>query len=614
MPGRSSSSADPVRDESQLAVITADIDDRLIVTAAAGQGKTATLISRIEHLTGEGTDPDSEILFLSFSRAAVEEARSRSTRAGLGSAGARTFDSLAATILSEAGEYEAATGFEGRIRKATEIVRAGEAGLDSIEHVFIDESQDLVGDRAEFVLAVLRSLPDAGFTVVGDPLQGIFDFQLKEKISKSPMTSSEFLTVLESEFGARRTSLSGHYRAQSDRMAGLIPVGEMLRTMLDAQDAAANAHALLDSYRRKFEGERFTASRLELLSGYLEPAGDEISAVLTHTNYAALRASENLHEIDVPHVVRRRTRDMGLERWLASIFLEAEARKYSRDEIERLAADGNTATPPDIWRRLKSAENDRRDFRTLDIRQLNRRLRNTQTPLGLTVGDSAGVVVSTVHRSKGLEFDHVIHLTPPSDSPYAETTWENLKEKYVATSRPRESLHLVPEMGTERGYPHIEYYRWVERGFHGKGRTYVRRIELMNEDIVAERPFGASPENAAESQELLRSNARVGAPVTLTADEDLSNRTYVVYRISTEDGKAIGATGHIFGNALSRIFRLRDRRRWPVRFTGARVASVETTVGDPAVAESAGLGRSGFWLVPRLTGLITPQWPKKTGS
>ena len=46
------------------------------------------------------------------------------------------------------------------------------------KHVVVDELQDLVGDRADLVRAVLE-LTGCGFTMLGDPAQGIYNFQLE---------------------------------------------------------------------------------------------------------------------------------------------------------------------------------------------------------------------------------------------------------------------------------------------------------------------------------------------------------------------------------------------------------------------------------------------------
>ena len=49
-----------------------------------------------------------------------------------------------------------------------------------MRHVLVDEIQDLVGPRAQLVMALLR-LADAGFTLFGDPAQAIYGHQAAQQ-------------------------------------------------------------------------------------------------------------------------------------------------------------------------------------------------------------------------------------------------------------------------------------------------------------------------------------------------------------------------------------------------------------------------------------------------
>src|SRR5699024_6981192 len=72
---------------------------------------------------------------------------------------------------------------------------------------------DVVGARAEFVLELLRRIPsECGFSLLGDPAQGIYDFQLTDKAS---MPSSELLSTAAQLGDVRQVVLRGQYRARS---------------------------------------------------------------------------------------------------------------------------------------------------------------------------------------------------------------------------------------------------------------------------------------------------------------------------------------------------------------------------------------------------------------
>lgn len=599
----------PPLDESQRQVAEADPEDRLIVTAAAGQGKTETVLARLEALAESGVSVQDEVIILSFSRAAVDAVRRRARAVGLASVPIRTFDSFAAHILNECGELDTVKGFEARIRRATEIIRDGEAEVEDLAHVIIDESQDLVGDRAELVLALIEAAKGCGFTMLGDPLQGIYDFQLDDDSSISKRTSADLLNELTSEYGAKRLELTGHYRASSGHMRTLIPVGDRLRTLWTNGEDADLAHRELDTYRRRDGTERYTRSSLEQVMGYFDLDENETTAVLAATNYSVLLASEKLHDLGVDHVVRRRAQDLGIAPWVAEAFAALDSRTLSREEVAA-SLHGVSSAPEDAWRHLKDAEADRRDHRTLDVRRLGRRLRSGIIPLGLSPKDASAVTASTVHRAKGLEFDHVMHMLPASDSPAGELTWRTLRQAYVASSRARESLLVLPEIQSSNGYAKSLDERWVEFGFRGRGRAYPRRIEVTNRDVLTAYPPFDSSEHAQASQQILAEGTPIGRSVELALDSQ--PRRSLLGRYWIRHGETIlGQMSESFSWVVkTRLLRGIDSR-WPETFSGARVTSIETVAGDPDDTRDLDLGPGGYWLVPRLAGLGRGHWSDK---
>lgn len=606
-------------DASQLWVADAPAEARLIVTAAAGQGKTEVVLARLTSLNEQGVSIRDDVLVLSFSRAAVETVRRRSEGVGLEDVNIRTFDSFAASVLLDAGEFEHVRGFEARIRRATELIQDGAAEVEDLEHIIVDESQDLVGDRAEMVLALLQAADRAGFTILGDPLQGIYDFQLDDDASRSKRSSAEFLDVLEAEQSAERVALEGHYRAESERMRDLIGVGDQLRELHGRDAYLDEAHELLEEYRLRGGDESpYSRRDIDLLMPYLtdlEPG--ETTAVLAATNFDVLCLSEDLEERGVPHVVRRRARDAGPARWVGLVLGPLEARKYQRDEFET-HAKAIPEAPDDAWRRLKDVEGDRRDHRTIDVLALNRRLRTVSPPLSLTPDDCANVVLSTVHRAKGLEFDHVIDVRPSPGSPSSERTWRSLRQSYVASSRAREDLLVLTDFKRPAGAPSQVDGRWLDQRFAGRGKPMrPSRIEFTNDDVVTTIPAGPTPEMLAEGQGVLATADLLGESVDLRILTQPSGDHLPEYWIVRRDGSVLGQASESFVRALSKQLVWKTRGKpvsWPVQLMGARITSVETAVGDPDFSREAGLGASGFWLVPRLTGLIRPDWTTKTGA
>ncbi len=119
-----------------------------------------------------------------------------------------------------------------------------------LRHVVLDEVQDLVGDRAELARALLQVVgPECGFTALGDPMQGIYDWQLEN--SAAGTTNQEFLCALENELGAHRTFLATDYRARGPEPREVVQLGGRLasaetdalaRQELDEVDAQSPEH------------------------------------------------------------------------------------------------------------------------------------------------------------------------------------------------------------------------------------------------------------------------------------------------------------------------------------------------------------------------------------
>lgn len=595
-------------DSSQLNVVKSDASTRRFVVAAAGQGKTEVLVSRILELEEQDLNTSDEILVLSFSRAAVEAVRSRANFAGIRNVSILTFDTFAARLILDEGE-DAKPGFDERIRQATELLRGEEIPqiVEPLRHLLIDEAQDLVGDRAQLVISLLEAMDsDAGFTVLGDPLQGIYDFQLEESEVKT--TSTELINEIIDRFGAEQVALEKHYRAATEKMKDLVLVAEQIRSLEITEENAATAHKLLDGYIPRQIGTDFLSE-----SGALEPLEDDTTVLLASTNFEVLIASELLWESGIEHVVRRRAQEMSLAPWVYQALGNLSARIYPFEDIfARLSAvediDADVA-----WRHLKKTEGNLSLPDVLDTARLTRRLSSRAVPFSLTVDDSHRLTLSTVHRSKGLEFSNVIYIPPQSGAPAAECTWGTLRQKYVAVSRARERVikSSFPRGTMLRSRRSSKTGNSEELRFKGKGRPVPARLEFGNSDIDDLIPYSHVEFSADRIIGELQRPDLIGLPIRGVLDPDSVQDSGVVrYVLQTPEGIPIGRTSIGFGFGLKHTFRWPGSRTWdwPLAFEGARITSLETAAGNPEETEAAGLAPSGLWLVPRLTGLIRPLW------
>ncbi len=585
-------------DDSQRAVVAAGADARLLVIAGAGQGKTEVVASRIAYLVEEEElSASSEMMVLSFSRAAVHVVRTRLEAREVARVDVRTFDSLASYILAQCG-VEPVGDFASRVRQATGLLADRDNELDEIEnigHLILDEVQDLVGDRAEMTLALLDRLDEsAGFTALGDPLQGIYDFTLEKSTSK--MTSAEFLDRLVSVYGATRVALQHNYRARGAFPRNVIQLGESLRS--ESESEAADT--LVDfEYSLPHSGEITDW-------GFLNDADTGRTAILCATNGEVLRVSRFLTSQSVDHVVRRQARDFGAARWVAEVFEDFAGPEVPRVDVESaIERELDGALRDEAWYLLKGAEGRTRTMNQLNLPRLRSLIASGSVPLTLTEPDTAQVIVSTIHRAKGLEFERA-YLVHPNSPVGDQRDWRVLREKYVAFSRARDEVAMLD---IPNGWSKFEKRngRQRERKRSKSGKWYTAAIEFGTTDSRDSAPTPGDTLRARNMQRHLR-DAKPGEVITAHHDAALSDIAgELLFVLCDAAGNELGITDTWFGNALRYDFDYWFREGWGgVTIDGLRLTAVDTVACDPRLTDAAGLGESGLWLVPRAFGLVTP--------
>src|SRR5262249_47327705 len=152
-------------DASQERVITSKGSARLIVEAGPGTGKTAVSCARLAFLVSEHGVQPSKSWMISFTRTAVAEIRSRLYNY-LGDAAfavkVATVDSHAWSIHSGYDSTATLTGtYEENIDHVLSLIQNEpevQEYLEGVEHLIVDEAQDLVGNRADLIEAIIESL------------------------------------------------------------------------------------------------------------------------------------------------------------------------------------------------------------------------------------------------------------------------------------------------------------------------------------------------------------------------------------------------------------------------------------------------------------------------
>lgn len=584
-------------DDSQRAVVEIAPDNRQVVVAGPGAGKTEVVAALVERLVEvEGVDADEGVLVLSFSNAAVFAVERRLRQSGASLVAVQTMDSLAGEVLHDLAEVETeGLGFDGRIELATRLIAdEGWDRLERIQHLIVDEVQDVVGVRADFLNRVIEALPgDSGFTALGDPAQGIYDFQiLPDSKGRPPMSatsSQQLVRSLIDSHGAAERVLHGQYRARSRdaiAAAGLrdrVLLSEGLSAIEDFLARVARAGQVSDvlAVARRWPGQ---------------------TVFLTENNGQALLVAGEIAATGASVELRRSADQRVVAGWIARLLADAPKRTVARPDFDEMISRlGEGIDADHTWLSLRRLAGGRGT--EIDVVRLASRLKSKRAiPPDFMDDPGADFVVSTVHRAKGLEFENVVLVDFPLKA-WVERgePKDESRRRFVAITRAK-NLIVRSDGPDDRSLIRVgrgAASRWVIRG-RSKWQTFG--IEFGVEDLDQSRPGGA---DQAAVQAHLRRTIGIGDRLEFRLDPMRSTLDVPSYNVLHGD-LAIGRTSIEFGESLARRVGTRQKSRspWP-ELSGARLESVGTVAGAP---QAGTVGRHGLWLAPFAVGMLKMIW------
>jgi hypothetical protein len=246
----------------------------------------------------------------------------------------------------------------------------------------------------------------------------------------------------------------------------------------------------------------------------------------------------------------------------------------------------------------------------IDLQKVQERIRIGDIPTEFAQPTDERVVVSTIHRAKGLEFDRVLLFEPGADVAEGDMELgERARQLYVARTRAKRRNGVLTrsdrEYAKKDGNPGDV---WAVFGFAGRGRRYVREVEVKGTHSWKQDPAGgfAFESDAAEIQRYIEDSVERHDPLRLgrTEVEMVDGRRW--YYVIEHNGMKVGVAD--IGWILKILCRPKYDRNWPSVVDGLFVESVDTVAGTSAAGERAGLGPSGLWLRVRPYGLGRLHW------
>jgi len=652
----------------RAAIIAAPASVRQLVDAGPGTGKTELAARRLAGLLGSGLSAG-QILVLSFSRSAVRTLTRR--MAGIGQSDSRvvedlrhlsvrTFDSWSFRMLRLMGEQPRTL-----LSRTHDLNIAALAGLaagprrDELRacigdrrHLIVDEFQDLPGVRGDLVLALLALLSPpgtegCGFTILGDPAQAIYAFARGQRIDGTPYPPP------------------AEYWREVRRLYG---DGLVLRSLTQNHRATGDLARLSSGLRSVLLGDQPDAVKLQVMLGAIaslpdspQPLGPDLlqsgkgesRAILTRTNGEALRVLQQLLGMNndspaVPVRLHAGSHATLPPAWIGALLRRLRSTSLPRSQFDRIYAHLAAAWGPETcsmlglpeqeiaWARLARASGAAEDATAVDTAELRLRLAWPDAfPDDQPLADE-GIIVTTVHQSKGMEFDVVTLLDPaPADEAEDEEgdgegsdsteddgavadDGEQANVAFVGMSRAGRHLQRA-------GHEQIHRPPRRRRFADGRRRLCFRNRQWVNLEMGLKGdvdPLGfadpgllGSAEAVGDLQEFLLAEARRlhGRKVMLCKAYAGGNAEWHIHlQEGRKPGRLIGRTANQLSVDLLHLLHKRGYRLPPV-IMNLRISSVGTISSESLSQLGEPERTSGFWLGVGLfgTGDFQPRKEKK---
>lgn len=618
-------------DLDQAAVIQAAPVAHLLVESAPGCGKTAVACARVAHLIDLGLEP-ANILLLSFTRTAVAELRNRIAALASDVERARavkitTLDSEVWHLLYGFDEVEVNRlfgGYESNIERVLKMLRSQHQELSDylsrLEHLIVDEAQDLTGVRADLVIELIRSLPgDCGVTIFADGAQAIYGFTTDDEEERNNICPGDFLSLIDNhqapEFERRQlTEIHRTYRP------GLVKICRETRRHIfdDSLSAFDRFKAVTDSIRLFADG---TVASIE--DEQIANCPDTL--VLFRRRSEVLVASSILSGKGIEHRVRMSGLTVIIYPWVAWILGSFTGPYLDRGEFDRRWDDPLVSSvaaglgSEDAWQLLFRFAGDARG--RIEMRKLRRVLSRSRPPVELCQPEcgTRGAIVGTIHASKGREASRVVLMIPTVSSSLDQD--EESRVMYVGATRARRELKVGdrPFMRAARLEESGRVYRIIKS-------THSAQIEFGREGDLdpmahAGRGVCTSGDDAMKTQRVLAGIANENRGVQGICDRAW-DYNYRIYLDHSGEMIPIGCFHQTVNRDLWTILREferqtgRRRLKPPEHIDHLYISGVRTVVLPEDHPDLHLLHHpyaiSGILLAPVITGFPFVRFPFKT--
>lgn len=436
-----------------------DHESRCIVVAAGpGSGKTRVLVHKLASLLLLEDVKHEQLLMLTFSRAAATEFKQRLMQL-IGNAAhfveIKTFHAYCFDLLGRVGNLDEAGDV---VKQAAEMINNGEVEPNRISKtvLVIDEAQDMSKDDYALVSALMKANEEMRVIAVGDDDQNIYEFRGSNSQYLYELTQTEhsrFIEMTENYRSLRHIVDTANDFARNIRQR--IKSTPIISMSQEDGEVRIVKHPYEIQEKKVYMYQPILEDVTRLLRSNTSKEADassrkkdETISILTQTNEEAVIMLALLHS----HGIKAKlVQSMdGLRFWNL-----AEVRYFLKKIDQGIKETKSPIIPDDIWEAAKQ-----QTFKKYATSQALPYLRRSlqvfeQTNRAKYYSDlrefvfessvedfcdisKSDIVVSTIHKAKGHEFDHVLMLITHPEHP----TDDILRRYYVGMTRAKRTLAI----------------------------------------------------------------------------------------------------------------------------------------------------------------------------
>ena len=421
--------------EKQSEIITDDESKYIVVAAGPGSGKTRVLVHKLASLLLLEDVKHEQLLMVTFSRAAATEFKKRLIKL-IGNAAAfveiKTFHSYCFDLLGKIGSLEAS---ENVVKEAAELINNGEVEFGKITKtvVVIDEAQDMDENEFALIQALMSRNDDMRIIAVGDDDQNIYEFRGSD---------SKHLKELIKNYGAKKYEMTENYRSGRK----IVSLANAFADTIDERMKDENAYAVRES-----EGivqiTNHVSENLEepIVNQIIERQHQGSVCVLTAKNDEALRVLGLLNKRNIPAKLIQSTDGFQMYNLAEVRFFLKQIDKELQSPVisdliwnnakERLEYFyGKTSCFEICYKMILEFEKINKTKYRTDLEEFIRESKYED----FYVEEKETVLVSTIHKSKGREFD-VVYMLLNNVACFND---EEKRKIYVGLTRAKNELYI----------------------------------------------------------------------------------------------------------------------------------------------------------------------------